>query len=220
MASKINNSLFSLSLSLDSKYQSVGGEDKAGKPEEAGREPPERMGPAHTSRDSRRELKPRKRRRRNTTRPRRLCPNKPPIPSPKNPAVWKVLVAARGGSTPRNPKGILLLSARCFPLGCCGKGFAGVKSPENPAWLQIQRIWPLRAACFSSVGSQDPGELDPRLKHWQQVDFGGQPHAGTKMFTRRRRRPGLTLPGLLCRQSLPMWLLGEARGFESALNLY
>lgn len=164
------------------------------------------MGPAHTNW----ELKPRKRR--NTTRLQHLFLNKPP-PPPKN-AVWKVLVTARGGSTPRNQKGILLLSAWCFPLGCSGKGFAngkaGVKSPENLACLQIQYILPrgLPASVLWEARTQS------RIPGWNTDSkwiLVPSPMQVPKCSLQEEvARPD---PAWVLRQSLPRWLLGEVRGF-------
>lgn len=162
------------------------------------------MGPAHTNR----ELKPRKRR--NTTRLQHLFPNKTPRP-PKN-AVWKVLVTARGGSTPRNPKGILLLSAWCFPLGCSG-------ACKRESWCKITRKFHLppnsgyltpEGCLLQLCGKPGPRRVGSQAGTQAASGFWCPAPCRYQNVPCRRRWPG---PTRLCRQSLPRWLLGEVRGF-------
>lgn len=212
VASKINNYSLSLSLSLDSKYQSVGGEDKAGKPEEAGREPPEGMGPAHTNRDS------------NPARGEETqlgCDipslTTPPHTLPKK-AVWKVLVAARGGRiNSLKPEGHFafvcsvlspwLLWGReswckitrkksCLPPN------SGYLAPEGCLLRLCGKPGPRRAGSQAETRAAS-GFWSPAPRRYQNVHLWKEA---------ARPDPARALR-LLCRHSLPMWLLGEARGF-------
>lgn len=208
---KINNSSLSLSL-LTASTEVLEVKTKQGNPRKR-EEPPEWMGPAHTNR----ELKPRKRRNNSAAT---FVPLTNPPPPQKN-ALWKVLVTARGGSTPRNPKGILLLSAWCFPLGCSGKGFAngkaGVKSPENPACLPPNSGYLAPEGCLLQLCGK-PGRLRAGSQAETETASGFWSPAPCRYQNVplqeevARPDPARALR-LLCRQSLPRWLLGEVRGF-------
>lgn len=103
-----------------------------------------------------------------------------------------MLLAARGGSTPPKPEG--LLSAWRFPLGCSGKGWCKITRKSCPA-SKFQRVFP--EICLLQLRGK-PGAWSTGSK-WVLVPG---PRAGVKCS------PAAGGARLLCRHSLPLWLLG------------
>lgn len=194
---------------------------KQRKPKEAGTEPPELMGPAHSL----------------STQVRTHVGN-------SNPARREILLGCNICFLTKNP-----LFGRCRVHWCKGRinslkpegHFSFVCLVVSPwllwegvfkwegwckitrkscqtAWLKTQGIWPLRAACFCSVGSmesRDPAFLLQRVRSQAKTQTTGflvpSPFQVPK-FTCIRTRWGLTLPQALSRQRQPTQLLLAARG--------